>query len=96
MSRERRWLGLLVFAAVILAACERIDERGARRTSLDFGTTIDTVPVEYGRLVAVSAAGNNRTNVALWFEGADQTLTAVRVNTSNGAISRDVIVVPRK
>jgi hypothetical protein len=96
MSRQQKCLVWLVVAAAVLAGCERIEDRGAARPSLDFRETIDAVPGDYGRFVGISAAGRHAANVALWFEGPDQTLRAVRVNTSNGAISRDVIVVPRQ
>lgn len=95
MTRSQKWLCVLVFAAAILPACERIEERAGGKPSMAFRESVDAVPLSYGRLVAVSPAGRNPTSVALWFESDDRTLTAVRVNTSTGAISKEAIVVPR-
>ncbi len=95
MSRNQKWLWVLLFAAALLPACDRIEERGTRGPVLDFQGSIDAVPLTYGRLVAVSEAGNRRPNVALWFESDDRTLRAVRVNTATGTMSKQVIIVPR-
>jgi len=82
--------------AAILPACERLPEIGAPQSpSKDFNVYVDSVPRSYGRLIAVGPAGKNPMMVSLWFEADDQTLTAVRVNTSNGDISREVVQVPR-
>lgn len=97
MTRSRYWMLALAFVAAVLPACERVEETGARGpASLSFRALTDSVPLSYGHLVAVSPTGQNPASVSLWFEGDDQSLTAVRVNTSTGAISEEVIKVPRK
>ena len=97
MSRSLCWVLTLTFLAGVLPACERIEDAGAQRQpSLSFRDLTDSVPRAYGRLVAVGPAGQNATSVSLWFEADDQTLTAVRVNSSTGAISKEVIKVPRE
>ncbi len=96
MSRSLCCVLALAFVAAALPACERVQETGAqRRASLRFDESMDSVPRDYGHLVGVSQAGQNPASVSLWFEAADQTITAVRVNTSTGDISRQVIKVPR-
>ena len=91
-----RVLGL-TFLACVLPACERVQETGPKGPpSLNFRETTDAVPLAYGHLVGVSPAGQNPATVSLWFEADDRTLTAVRVNASTGAISQEVIKVPRK
>ena len=97
MSRSLCCVLALAFVAAVLPACERMQEAGAQqRPSLNFNETMDSVPRDYGRLVGVSPAGQNPASVSLWFEANDQTITAVRVNASTGAISKVVIKVPRE
>lgn len=97
MSRSLCRVLALAFVAALLPACERVQETGAQRQpALNFNETMDSVPRDYGRLVGVSPAGQNPASVSLWFEADDQTVTAVRVNASTGAISKAVIKVPRQ
>lgn len=91
------WVLASALVALSLLSCERLPEAGAQPLpAKDFRALVDSVPRSYGRLVAVGPAGRNVSTVSLWFEANDQTLTAVRVNTSTGAISKEVVTVPRQ
>jgi len=89
---------IILFPAFILgltlASCEKIERQVVPGESIDSSTTMDDIPLQYGRLVSVTS-DVPFVNI-LWFEQADQTIVGVRVNMSRGTVSKEVIRIERK
>ena len=79
---------------LMIASCEKIEPRVIPGDPIDFQSTMDDIPLQYGRLVSATSVGPYR-NI-LWFEQADQTIVGVRINTSRGTVSKDVLRIERK
>ena len=79
---------VLMFGLTI-AACEKIEPMVLSGEPIDFVSTMDDIPLRYGRLVSTTSGGPFRT--VLWFEQPDQTIVGVLVNWSRGTISEQVI-----
>jgi hypothetical protein len=90
---------LVISLAVLgIAACQKIEapaNQSARGTPLDFSGVTNAIPLDKGRLVAVTPLDTRPIDI-LWFERPDQTITGVRVNVSTGVIWDTAITVPRK
>jgi len=56
---------------------------------------IDSVPLEYGRLVGISQHTAGPNWVMLWFEAEDRSITAVGVNIHHGRYDSVVLQIPR-
>ena len=90
---------IILFPALMLglmiASCEKIQPQFVPvGEPIDFSSTMDDIPLQYGRLVSVTPTVPH-VNI-LWFEQADQTIVAVRINVSRGTIFKEVIRIERK
>lgn len=94
MNENIRTVLLALGFALVLSACERMEQYDAGPRGPDFPQTMDSIPLDYGRFV--SAVPVNQFVHVLWFERSDNSMTAVRVNVSRGTISQQVVVFPRK
>jgi hypothetical protein len=86
----------LVWLAAV--ACQPLDEPPMARGPLEIETLaegVDAIPLQYGNLVAVAPLPGQPFTQVLWFEQADRSLVAVRVNASLGSITQ-VLTVPRR
>jgi len=79
---------------LMIASCEKIERPVISGEPIDFTLTMDDIPLQYGRLV--SATSVSPVANILWFEQADQTIVAVRINVSRGTIFKEVIRFERK
>ncbi len=79
---------------LMIASCEKIEPQVISGEPIDFTLTMDDIPLQYGRLV--SATSVTPVINILWFEQADQTIVAVRINVGRGTISKEVIRIERK
>ncbi len=83
--------------ALMIVSCERLDEpdpwAGEPMNLNSF--LAEDIPLAHGRFVSVTTTQNPFV-VTLWFERPDQTVIAVRVNTSRGTIGESVISIPRR
>ena len=90
---------LLLSAAVLCAGvvgCQKIDEPAMPERNLTFVPLEgDAVPLEYGELVSATTVGSDPHQVVLWFRAEDQSVTAVRVNYSRGALMDRSLEIPR-
>jgi hypothetical protein len=95
--------GKLLIGVAVLAlgvgstACKRlegptVDVRGRIQSAP--APYVDAVPLEYGRLVAVTPTFGQW--VALWFEKADKTIVIVQVNWAEGKRGDDVGLITRR
>jgi len=94
MIKKTITLFLALMLGLMIASCEKIEPRVVPGEPIDFALTMDDIPLQYGRLV--SATSLTPVINILWFEQADQTIVAVRVNVSRGTISKEVIRIERK
>jgi len=79
---------------LMIASCEKIEPQFIAGEPIDFSSTMDDIPLQYGRLVSATSAGPHR-NI-LWFGQADQTIVGVAINVSRRTISEEVIRIERK
>ena len=96
----RRSLVLLSMLALFFGAisCEKRSMgpgvHGALKTEPAKFT--DAIPVEYGELAGVVVNPNAPTWAALWFQRLDKSIVVIRVNTGDGRMSDEVVVIPRR
>jgi hypothetical protein len=91
--------GKLLIGLAILAIC--VGSTACKRTSPFLGELgsaptayVDAIPLEYGRLVAVSTTGGSWD--ALWFEKADKTIIVVPVKWMEQRLGDSVTVIARR
>ena len=94
MIKKTITLFLALMLGLMIASCEKIETKVIPGESIDFTYAMDDIPAQYGRLV--SATSVSPVANILWFEQADQTIVAVRVNVSRGTVSKEVIRIERK
>jgi len=96
---NKLFLGLVLTVAFgAIAGCKKLEtppNPTGGSAPMDFSGVTKAIPLDQGRLVGVTQL-ENRLIAILWFERPDQTITAVRVNVSTGAIYSATITVPRK
>ena len=93
IKKTRRLIPALMFG-VLIASCERIEQQNLAGEPIDFGATSESISLEYGRFVSAVPV-TQHLNI-LWFEQADKTIIGVRINTSRGTISKDVVRIERE
>jgi hypothetical protein len=56
----------------------------------------DAIPMEYGNLVGVTSDSTYPSWTQLWFEKPDKTIVVVKVIWTEGALQKNVTVIPRR
>ena len=84
----------VLFLGLLIPSCEKIEPQVIPGEAIDFGDAMDSIPLQYGRLVSATSA-QPYVHV-LWFEQADQTIVGVRINVSRGVISKEVVRIERE
>ena len=84
----------VLMLGLLIVSCEKVERSEILGESIDFSDTMDSIPLQYGRLVSATSVGQH-TNV-LWFEQADQTIVGVTINRSRGAVAKEVIRIERR
>jgi hypothetical protein len=81
-----------------LVSCEKIDEVRLTKQTLEMVPLQfkDAIPMEYGRLVAVTSNSQYPKWAQLWFEDEDRTISVVIVNFVDGNFVTNVLTIPRK
>ena len=89
---------LLLVLAFGLVACEPLPTGQRAQQTLAFEKLAqgDSIPLDYGRLVAVTSIEDRPFEGLLWFERENHEIVLVRVNISVGSMAREVLVIPRK
>jgi hypothetical protein len=87
----------MVVLCVGAVGCQKIDEQVMFKASLDFTEMKDVsaVPLEFGELVSVTELVGKPHQAVLWFRAEDQSVVAVRVNFSRGALWDKSLRIPR-
>ena len=96
----RRSLILLSMLALLFGAisCEKLPVDpgvfGALKT--ERAKFSDAIPAEYGDLVGVVVDPRAPTWASLWFQRLDKSIVVTRVNTLDGRLASEVLVIPRR
>ncbi len=98
MNRKRWIIALVGATALAWVACQRLPERTLVQGDLPFVTleATDSIPLEYGELVAVTPSPSHQYHAVLWFEQPDKTIVGVRVNVSRGVVWPSALTIPRR
>ena len=97
MARRFLIVALACVAGLGVVACEKVGDGELSPGDLAYKAVqfSDAIPVEYDELITVDT--NHVANTAaLWFRGADETLTVVWVNLESGTIDDQVLLIPRR
>ena len=84
-------LTLVLGCSVALTSCEKLETAEAPQA----GDFQDSIALDYGTLIAVTAHPESGHWAQLWFEKPDKTISAVWVNVVEGQIGT-VATIPRK
>ena len=84
----------VLILGLLIASCEKIEPQVIQGEGIDFSATMESIPLQYGRLVSTTSAGQHTS--ILWFEQADQTIVGVRINHTRGTVAKEVVRIDRK
>jgi hypothetical protein len=89
---------VLALLSIGIASCQKLESPKPRGGGLPFelAQMRDAVPAQYGSVVSVTTLPTDPYVATLWFAKPDQSIVAVRVNTSTGEILERVLVIPRR
>lgn len=96
----RRSLILLLMLALFFGAisCEKLPlgpgEHGVLKTEPTKFS--DAIAAEYGELAGVVVNPQAPSWATLWFQRPDKSIVVTRVNTSDGRLAGEVLVIPRR
>ena len=96
MSIRGPVLAFLVVVCIAAIACEKLPEGGGGAGQVDASKLTDTIPLEYGNLIAATTNSSDPRWVTLWFEKPDKTIIFVAVLQSNGRVWTQPRVIGRK
>jgi len=92
---------VVLLSAVLLLAgslgCERLPDgkQAAGTLRLEDVKLTDSIPAEYGELVAVTSSAAYPGWAQLWFKRADTSIATVFVDFQSGRVRDKVLVIPR-
>ena len=88
---------LAAVVACSTASCQKLDEPASFKADLKMidAQLTDAIPAEYGQLVSVTADDAPYVAV-MWFRRPNESIVAVRINYSHGALGPKVLEIPRK
>jgi hypothetical protein len=91
-------LAFLVVVCVAATGCEKLpsSEGGGGEGQIDASKLTDSIPLEYGNLIAATTNSFDPRWVTLWFEKPDKTIVLVGVLQSNGRVWTQPRVIGRK
>ena len=97
MARKARaWL-LVGLSTLLVLSCARIEKKSATPVfSFEPRQGGNTIPRDYGRLVAVTSVEGRQNQVVMWFEQSDDRIVGVRLNVASGAASDEILSIPRR
>jgi len=97
---KRRGLVLATLMAVCLGAtaCTKLPQwdRAGGKGQFDAAKFADTIPLEYGNLIAATTNSLDPRWVTLWFEKPDKTIVIVGVDQSTWRVWSEPRVIGRK
>jgi hypothetical protein len=87
-------LAALALTALLTASCQKIE--GSRGPlSQEKIALNDAISLQYGELVTVTTHPKSGAYV-LWFVKPDKTIVAVGVHAERGALSEQILTIPRR
>ena len=79
-----------------LTACEKLGSvPGEITLPIQQSRSLDSIPLEYGELIAVTSVAGREYLAVLWFQRADKSIAAVQLNFAKGYMEPEVLTVPR-
>ena len=97
--KTRGW-GLVALAVVCVAvlSCQKLPQpdRESGVEQLDTAKLADTIPLDYGNLIAATTNSTNERWVTLWFERADKSIVIVGVDQRTWKVWTEPRVIGRK
>ena len=98
LHRKAICLLVVVFLFPIIS-CTRLD-KGPPKGTVSLGTeklpALDSIPLEWGKLVSVSATPIYNGILQLWFQDENGKVRMVPFDIQNNRLISDAVVVPRK
>lgn len=97
MSKQTCVSFLIIIFCLVSISCQKLTTPPGTRGPLKQETikTRDSIPAEYGNLVAVTSNSNFPNWAQLWFVKPDKTIVIVRINFMDGYLSEGAFVIPR-
>lgn len=97
MSRGVIVVVIAIALALGVVSCQKMPSSADRTGTLRLEAVklVDTIPAEYGELVAVTSSDTFPGWAQLWFRKEDQTIVTVFLNFQNGEVRQQVLVIPR-
>ena len=97
--KTRGW-GLAAAAVVCVAvlSCQKLpqSDRDSGVEQLDTAKLADTIPLDYGNLIAATTNSTNQRWVTLWFERADKSIMIVGVDQRTWKVWTEPRIIGRK
>ena len=97
MSRSIRDVALIGLTCLLIGSCSDLNQPSADFGPLQMDTVAleDSIPAEYGDLVAVTTTEVFAGWAQLWFQKEDKTIVTVFVKYTTGHIRRNALLIPR-
>ena len=88
----------LVVVCLAVTGCQKLPawDRAGTGGQVDPSKFADTIPLEYGNLIAVTNNSVDSPWVSLWFEKPDKSIVVVSVDRHTGRVWTEVRVIGRK
>jgi len=84
---------LTLMAATLFLSCERLAQPAD--STAEIATKLESIPVEYGELEAVTSVPEYPGWFQLWFQDSTGTIRMVRIQTQQNLIHNQIEVIPR-
>ena len=87
---------IIILTTPIIISCQRIDNDKIKGelTTIKL-TDLKAIPLDYGKLIAVTSPSNYPDWVHLWFEDENRTIRMIRVGFADDRLHEKVTVIPR-
>ncbi|MEI9479313.1 MAG: hypothetical protein WCO26_22460 [Deltaproteobacteria bacterium] len=97
LQRKTIWLLAVVFLLTILS-CTRLEAppQGVRLVGTEKLPALDSIPLEWGKLVSVSTIPKYEGVFQLWFQDGNGKVRMVAFSLKELRLIPDAVVVPRK
>lgn len=97
MSRIIRDVALITLTCLLIVSCSDLSPAGKDfgPLSMDAVELKDSIPAEYGDLIAVTTTEMFQGWAQLWFQKADKTIVTVYVQYTTGHLKKDALLIPR-
>lgn len=87
---------LIILTIPLIFSCQRVDTASIKGelTTIKL-TDLKSIPLDYGKLIAVTSPSNYPEWAHLWFEDENKTIRMIRVGFADDRLHEKVTVIPR-